>query len=63
MRNNANPDLVNINTYMQNVVKFHLLYVGLKILRGNKILTSIKGHNSVINLRKLKQQSQLRSCQ
>ena len=26
----------------------------LKILGGNKILTPIKGHNSIINLRKLR---------
>ena len=35
---------------IQNLVKFCLLV--LKILSGNKILTSIKGHNSVANLRK-----------
>ena len=37
--------------HMQNLVKFHLIV--LKILSGNEILTSIKGHNSVINLQKL----------
>ena len=37
--------------HMQNLVKFRQLF--LKILRRNKILTSIKGHNSVINLQKL----------
>ena len=36
---------------IQNLVKFCLLV--LKILSGNKILTSIKGHNSVANLRKM----------
>ena len=36
---------------MQNLGKFHQ-YVP-KILSRNKILTSIKGHNSVINLQKL----------
>ena len=36
---------------MQNFFKFHLIV--LNILSGNEILTSIKGHNSVINLRKL----------
>ena len=36
---------------MQNLVKFDQFV--LKILNGNKILTSIKDHNSVINLRKL----------
>ena len=33
---------------IQNLVKFCPLV--LKILSGNKILTSIKGHNSVANL-------------
>ena len=37
---------------IQNLVKFCPLV--LKILSGNKILTSIKGHNSVANLRKMK---------
>ena len=37
--------------YIQNLVKFWPLV--LKILSGNKILTSIKGHNSVANLRKM----------
>ena len=36
---------------IQNLVKFCLLI--LKILSGNKILKSIKGHNSVANLRNL----------
>ena len=36
---------------IQNLVKFCLLV--LKILSGNEILTSIKGHNSVANLRTL----------
>ena len=36
---------------MQNSLKFHQLV--LKILSGNEILTSIKGHNFVINFRKL----------
>ena len=40
-----------ISMYTQNLVKFHP--VVLKILSGNEILTSIKGHNSVINVRKL----------
>ena len=34
---------------IQNLVKFCPLV--LKILSGNEILTSIKGHNSVVNLR------------
>ena len=45
---------------MQNLVKFHRLVLKKKkkkkkkkILRGKEILTSIKGHDSVINLRKL----------
>ena len=37
--------------YIQNLVK--LCQLVLKILSGNKILTSIKGHNSVANLRKM----------
>ena len=36
---------------IQNLVKFCPLV--LKILSGNEILTSIKGHNSVANLRKI----------
>ena len=36
---------------IQNLIKFCLLV--LKILRGNEILTSIKGRNSVVNLRNL----------
>ena len=36
---------------IQNLVKFYPLV--LKILSGNEILASIKGHNSVANLRNL----------
>ena len=36
--------------HMQNLVKFHQFF--LKILSRNEILTSIKGHNSVINLKR-----------
>ena len=36
---------------IQNLVKFCPLV--LKILSGNEILTSIKGHNSVANMRNL----------
>ena len=36
---------------IQNLVKFCPFV--LKILSGNEILTSIKGHNSVANLRKM----------
>ena len=36
---------------IQNLVKFCPLV--LKILSGNEILTSIKGHNSVVNLQNL----------
>ena len=36
---------------IQNLAKFYPLV--LKILSGNEILTSIKGHNSVANLRNL----------
>ena len=46
----------------QSPVKFCPLV--LKILSGNEILTSIKGHNSVANLQKNDAlQSQPRSCQ
>ena len=37
--------------HMQNLVRFYQFVP--KILCGNKIPTSMKGHNSVINLRKL----------
>ena len=37
--------------HMQNLVKFHQFVPN--ILSGNKILTTIKGHNSIIYLRKL----------
>ena len=37
--------------HMQNLVKFHQFV--LQLLSGNEILTSTKGHNSVINLRNL----------
>ena len=37
--------------HMQNLAKFHKFV--LKMLSGNEILTSMKGHNSVINLQKL----------
>ena len=48
-RYNPNLDVVNINA------KFGQIWsIFLKILSGNKILTSIKGHNSLIKLRKLK---------
>ena len=36
---------------IQNLVKFCPFV--LKILRGNEILTSIKGHNSITNVRKI----------
>ena len=37
--------------HTQNLVKFCLFF--LKILSGNENLTSIKGYNSVTNLRKM----------
>ena len=46
MRNNPNLDLVNMKAYIK-------LGEILSILRGNKILTSIKGQNSVTNMRKM----------
>ena len=48
---NPNLDQVNMNVYIYNFVKFCQFV--LKILSRNKILTSIKGHNSVTNLRKM----------
>ena len=45
-----NLDIIYVNVYT-NLVKFCPLV--LKILSGNGILTSIKGHNSVANLRKM----------
>ena len=39
-----------ISMYLQNLVKIHLFI--FKILSGNEILKSFKGHNSVTNLRK-----------
>ena len=47
---NPNLDLINVNVYTK-LVKFCPLV--LKILSGNEILTSIKGCNSVTNLRNL----------
>ena len=49
--NNANLYLVNINAYAKFAQIPSISF--LKILSGNEILTSIKGHNSVINFRKL----------
>ena len=51
MCNNPKLDHVNINAYIQNLVKFYQLI--LKILSGNEILTSIKGYNSCSNLPKM----------
>ena len=45
--NNPNLDLININAY----IKFYPFV--LKILSGNEIMTSIKGQNTVTNLRKM----------
>ena len=42
MRNNPNLNVFNINAHIQNLVKFRQLF--LKILSGNEIPTSIKGH-------------------
>ena len=47
--NNPKQDLVNDDVH--NLVRFCQLV--LKILRGNKIITSIKGRNSVKILRKM----------
>ena len=51
MLDNPNLDLINVNVYILNLVKFCPLV--LKILSGNEILTSIKGRNSVVNFRNL----------
>ena len=48
--NNLNLDF-SISKHIQNLMKFCQFV--LKILSGNKILTSIKGHNSVTNLPKM----------
>ena len=49
---NPNLDLINCEVkFIRNMVKFCPLV--LKILSGNKVLTSIKGCNSVTNLRNL----------
>ena len=48
--NNPNLDLVNVNAYIK-LGKFCQFV--LKILSGNEILKSIKGHNSVTNLQKM----------
>ena len=36
-----------------SLMKIEFIVTENEILRGNELLTSIKGHNSVINLRKL----------
>ena len=38
--------------YIQNLVKFCIFII--KILSKNQLLTSIKGHNSIANLQKMK---------
>ena len=59
---NTNLEILSMLMCKQNLVKFCPLV--LKILSGNEILTSIKGHNSVANLQKNDAlQSQPRSCQ
>ena len=47
---NTNLEILSMLMCKQNLVKFCPLV--LKILSGNEILTSIKGHNSVANLQK-----------
>ena len=48
---NPNLDFINVNVY----TKFGLvLSILCQDIEQNKILTSIKGHNSVANLRKMK---------
>ena len=48
--NIPNLDLVNMYTYM---ILRELLSTCLQVIEGNKFLVSIKGHNSVTNLRKM----------
>ena len=48
--NNPNLDLANINAHKKYG---EILSIVLKILSGNQILTLIKGHNSVTNLREI----------
>ena len=47
--------MLSVQMHLQNVVRFHQFV--LKILSGNEILSLMKGHNFVINLRKL-----MRTC-
>ena len=50
MLNNPNRDLVNVNVY----TKFdQISSIFHKILSGNEILTTTKGHNCVVYLQKL----------
>ena len=49
---NPNIDLVNVNVYTK-FVKFCALILKLHGLSKPRILTSIKGRNSVLNLRKM----------
>ena len=49
MCNNPKLDLVNVVVH----TKFGFCQIVFKILSGNKILTSIKGRNSVKTLRKM----------
>ena len=48
--NNPKLDLVSINAYTKYD---EILSIGSQILSGNENLTSIKGHNSVTNVRKI----------
>ena len=48
---NSNLDLYSIYAYIQNLMIFCQFV--LKIMSLKEILTSMKGHNSVINLRKM----------
>ena len=49
--NNSSLGIVNINAYIKFGVNIY--HFVLKILSGNKILTSVKDHNSDKNLRKM----------
>ena len=48
---NSNLDLYSIHAYIQNLMNFCQFV--LRILSLKEILTSMKGYNSVINLRKM----------
>ena len=48
---NPNLDFINVNVYTKFVL---ILFIICQDIEKNAILTPIKGHNSVANLRKMK---------